>query len=352
MGNTQQTAHDLEDEDEVVDEGHFSDISSEDEPDVDDEPVYQEVLRDTAHVRDMAAKLDAILKLLFDHLITRHSSDPPVLPPMSSVSSPSSSSPTSPIPTETSVRIFELQRAQFHTLLHTFERTVLRTFKSRYTQFVIFWFSSLHPDFADEFLGTLIHKVITLSEPTTTRAAAASYLASFVSRARFVDGDTVRRVVRLLCTYLTRELELYAEQKEAIHISHFTPFYAVSQAVFLIFCFRWRDLQEEQTQEVQADDEEANDELGLNAAAAKPERANWMTELDVLQQIIVSPLNPLKVTSPYYIQCPRDRALILHHLLSSATMSSLSSSPLLRLRQISSSVTRFWSEIGAAHSQA
>ena len=106
----------------------------------------------------------------------------------------------------------------------------------------------------------------------------SSYLASFVSRAHYVDGPSVRRVVRLLCTYLGRELELHAEQREAVHISQFTPFYYVSQAVFLIFCFRRRVLQgylEDGRDDV---DEEANDDLGLNAAATNMKRArspNW-----------------------------------------------------------------------------
>ena len=109
---------------------------------------------------------------------------------------------------------------------------------------------------------------------------AASYLASFVSRAHYVDGASVRGVARLLCTYLGRELELYAEQKEVVHISQFTPFYYVSQAVFLIFCFRRRVLKEhlEDGRDV---DEGANDDLGLNATATNMKRASWITELDI-----------------------------------------------------------------------
>lgn len=290
-----------EDPDEDAEEEHFSDVSSEDEPDPEDEPDFKEAPRDPTHVKDMASKLDAILKLVLDHLHTSHSADPPLPlpsflhnPPTSTSSSPSASH----LPDlEKAEKLFEIQHTQFRTLLFTFERTILRTFKSRYTQFLLFWFTSLNADFADEFLGTLIHRVITVSEPPTTRAAAASYLASFVSRARFVDGENVRRVMRLLCAYLGRELEMYAEQKEAVHISHFAPFYSVSQAVFLMFCFRWRDLQQQPVEESQAEEEEANDELGLNAATANPARAGWIAELDIMQQVIVSPLNPLKVST-------------------------------------------------------
>lgn len=296
-----QTKDTIPDPDEDVEEEHFSDLSSEGEPNLDDNGVITEAPRDTGHIKDMASKLDAVLRLVFDYLRASHH-EPSISQSPAETSSDATlqtpqSRPPSPFPPEPVVTssLFETQHVQFRTLLFAFERTILRTSKSRYTQFLLFWFASLNADFADEFLGTLIHKVITISEAPATRAAAASYLASFVSRARYVDSDNVRRVVRLLCTYLGRELELYAEQKEAVHISQFTPFYSVSQAVFLIFCFRWRDLREH-LEDGRCEDEEANDDLGLNSAA-NGKRASWITELDILQQVVVSPLNPLRVST-------------------------------------------------------
>jgi len=79
-----------------------------------------------------------------------------------------------------------------------------------------------------------------------------------------------------------------------VHIFQFTPFYSVSQAVLLIFCFRWRDFRENLEVDSRYDDEETNDDLGLNAAATNAKRTSWITELDILQQAIVSPLNPLR----------------------------------------------------------
>ncbi|KAF8312683.1 RNA polymerase I-specific transcription initiation factor RRN3 [Clavulina sp. PMI_390] len=283
------------------DDGAFSDVDSEDEPDLDDDENAPEAPRDTAHVRDMASKLDAMLGLLFEHLQNQQTPDlvipsspttskrvtPTSTPPVLNPSLPNAKSPE-----ENAERAFEIQHLQFQTLLSTFERTILRTSRSRYTQFILFWFCSLHSDFTDEFLGALVKKVITASEPIATRAAAASYLASFVSRARFVGGDHVRDVIKLLCTYLARELETYALQKEALHISHFTPFYAISQAVFLIFCFRWRDLQNEVEDDAAVDEE--NDDLGLASAAAGGAKTSWISELDVIHQVVVSPLNPLR----------------------------------------------------------
>ena len=64
--------------------------------------------------------------------------------------------------------------------------------------------------------------------------------------------------------------------------AQYSIFYAVSQAVFLIFCFRWRDLLE---------DHEDVDEFASAGALAK----KWMPELDVLHRAVNSDLNPLKV---------------------------------------------------------
>jgi RNA polymerase I-specific transcription initiation factor RRN3 len=66
-------------------------------------------------------------------------------------------------------------------------------------------------------------------------------------------------------------------------------FYAVAQAVFLIFCFRWRDLLED---EVEADE-----------LVAKPGK-QWMPELGIVQRIINSVLNPLKVNTDSPLPLP------------------------------------------------
>ena len=70
---------------------------------------------------------------------------------------PPSPPPSNPLGTD---HVFETQHVQFRTLLFAFDLVILRTSKSRYTQYLLFWFAEL----ADEFLGTLIHKVITVSE--------------------------------------------------------------------------------------------------------------------------------------------------------------------------------------------
>ncbi|KAF9077097.1 RNA polymerase I-specific transcription initiation factor RRN3 [Rhodocollybia butyracea] len=352
----------------------FSDISSEggDMDDdgglagkIDDLPVNYE------HLREMVKKLDAILALVFEHFRATHAAvvqnsgdsdaatpsplpELPPLPPISTAINPffdlspivdsppsnqaqlaqlnqlafsspviptqsasaspswlSSNQPPMRLPTKKTLR------HQFQSLLSIFDRTILRTFKSRYTQFLLFWYTSLDPEFSDIFQGMLVDRALfqpsnghanSSPTPIVTRAAAASYIGSFVSRARFVDREGTRRVVGVLCQFLKVHLDgvesilksatLTSNNSraatEALNVigDQNTVFYAVTQALFLIFCFRWRDLLE--------DDEEDGDITAVrfrdskNGAAGK----KWMKELDIVQRVVNCVLNPLKVCSP------------------------------------------------------
>lgn len=284
---------------------NFSDLSSDagGDDELGEEP---EVPTDFRHVQDMVSKLDAILKLIFDHFNRTHASTPP-LPAL--VQSPMSSRPDSPLfPSDTPSEPYRppspeslergkaRRRAQFHALLSIFDRAIIRTFKSRYTQFLVFWYSSLDPEFSDLFQGMLVSKALLEDDqPVVTRAAAASYIASFVSRAQFVDREGTRRVVSVLCNFLKSHIDIMdavtmqtgTALRPTQSMGNHSVFYAVCQAVFLVFCFRWRDLVEEE--------EEDMDELSSVGASAPTKK--WMPELGVIQRVITSPLNPLKVCS-------------------------------------------------------
>ncbi|KAI6042753.1 RNA polymerase I-specific transcription initiation factor RRN3 [Pisolithus marmoratus] len=279
----QEGDEDSDDEDEDDASDSASDFSSDDSDDSgDNDP---DLPANAQHIQDMVNKLDSILKVVFDHFNHLHSTTEVTVSPRTdlSLSPPNSPRPSSPISAEAGRAIRD---AQFHTLLAIFDRTIIRTFKSRYTQFLIFWYSSLDPEFSDLFQGLLVEKALLGQDvPAVTRAAAASYIASFVSRAQFVDRDATRRVVGLLCTYLRSHLDAFDSVIQAggelPSMAHHGLFYAIAQAVFLIFCFRWRDLEEDF-------DESEEYQSGKR----------WMSELNVIQRVITSPLNPLKVCSP------------------------------------------------------
>lgn len=308
----------------------MSDISSTAE-DMDDHIKTTELPPNIAHLQDMVKKLDSILTLVFNHFHRNHTfiatTDlqlpsslldlPPIdgSPSMSSPSTPSNiwgvspkdqlrrnltSSSTEKPAADLPERRRNLLRMQFHSLLAIFDRTILRTFKSRYTQFLVFWYTSLDPEFADVFQGMLVERALLatspdglahINTPIVTRAAAASYIGSFVSRAIFVDREGTRCVVGVLCEFLRVHLdgveEIMREGETGVEIggmAQHTVFYAIAQAVFLIFCFRWRDLLE---------DEEGDDELLIGRKAEGGNR--WMPQLGVLQRVVTSVLNPLRV---------------------------------------------------------
>ena len=280
------------------DQDGFSDLSSEAEDP--DEPTNDpdEFTTDFHHIKDMVNKLDTILTLVFDYL-SRPSF---VVRPVVSADSPSSGSPPStPLTSENQPstgpqRIAlnpELEkmarRSQFHALLSIFDRAIIRTFKSRYTQFLIFWYTSLDPEFSDLFQGMLVEKAL-LDEnlPMVTRMAASSYISSFVSRATFVDKESTRNVVSVLCDFLTSRMDALDHALRVggeLSGTYCGMFYAVCQAVFLIFCFRWRDLVEDQVEDM--------DEL-VELHAGRPAK-KWLPRVYVLERAVSSLLNPLKV---------------------------------------------------------
>ena len=283
------------------------DLSSDAASDSDSDE-HEEAHTEIKQVQSMVSKLDNILEVIFKHLQRLHSGkiDPPltlVSDPPSRTSTPTpmhpNSTPSTPTSTASPISPVLLQIQQqnrFTSLLSIFTRTILRTFKSRYTQFLLFWYSSFTTSFRDRFLGTIVsHALIEQDLPVVIRAAAASYVASYVSRAAFVDREETQAVVGVICEFLEAHLDAFdrisgnASGEESQSVEQHVVFYAAAQAVFLIFCFRWRDLMARRDDE----DETVVEVDGLNLAGPK----SWIPQLNVFQRVINSPLNPLKVRS-------------------------------------------------------
>lgn len=186
---------------------------------------------------DMMNKLDAALSVLFEYLSTLR--DAPA----------------------------EL-RATFDGLLQTFERAILPTFRSRCTPFLLFYMASLSPGLTDVFLGFLMKRLYhVFDDPadgrkrTASSAASlltvvtASYIGSFVARAKFLPANLVRLTFDMLLTWCLRFLgDLPSHLRSGVKALRTTPhmvseriavFYAVSQAAMYIFCFRHRLLLEQ-----------------------------------------------------------------------------------------------------------
>ena len=258
----------------------------------------------------LAGKLDAIMKALYEFLENY-------------------------IGTPTTSDVYTRRYHLYQTLLGIFTRNILTTFKSRHVQFLLFWFASLDHEFADMFLGTLLSKSL-YAVPTAgtssdsgdsaaiLRIAAASYVASYVARARYIDASTTRMVVLNLCTYMDACLESFASL--GVHAPppgarDHAVFYAVAQAVFYVFCFRWRDLRDGSSGDAPAGPEDdsipslaatypaacslelspqlmpvvhASSLSSVSSTHSATGERGWAPGLAVVQRAITSPLNPLR----------------------------------------------------------
>jgi RNA polymerase I-specific transcription initiation factor RRN3 len=266
-------ASDNSDDEDVT----FSDLSD-DEGHSDEEG--EELPTNLIHVHEMTTKLDGMLYLVYDHF--QSMLNPPAITATTSVSV------LPPLPedlltptTSTSLESVALPilspphlLSEFTNLLSIFDRTILLTYKSRYTQFLLFYITSLDARFSDLFMGMLVERALFAGvRGSTARGSASSYIGSFVSRAKFVGKEEVRRIVGVLLSFLASAQEdgvdMGKEEKTVV--------YSVCGAMFLIFCFRWRDLKDDD------DDEEGG-------------KAGWMRNLSILKAFIKSGLNPLKVS--------------------------------------------------------
>jgi RNA polymerase I-specific transcription initiation factor RRN3 len=104
-------------------------------------------------------------------------------------------------------------REMFNFMLTVFEKTILPTFKSRYTQFLIFYMTSLRPTLADQFLGLLFKPLVQFcqsldhgrnSMPNPKLLLSVTYIGSFVARARFLSDELLQLAFEMLIDLSTR----------------------------------------------------------------------------------------------------------------------------------------------------
>ncbi|SCV72699.1 BQ2448_4236 [Microbotryum intermedium] len=296
---------DEDDEDDDVNDFNMEDLDSDDEPNpISDDEAAKKVrssegmsVEALQKILERRTKLDAILKVVLDHLADAHA-DVPSSPRPTLANEGADSTETTPTPeTRPPHEVVERRSALFRSLLDIFDRTLLRTFKTRNTQFILFYLCSLDVASSDQFIGVLLGRALFQTDaPAITRVAAAGYVASFISRATYVDASMTRKVVHHLCRYLESSMEDFAAASHAStglkasatpNVAVDLPvFYAVTQAVFYIFCFRWKDLM----------DEGEEDDLLL-----EPGR-RWMLGLETIRKVVASNFNPLRVCAQSIVQ--------------------------------------------------
>ncbi|RPA94443.1 RNA polymerase I-specific transcription initiation factor RRN3 [Choiromyces venosus 120613-1] len=211
------------------------------------------------NIKDTVDKLDAMLDILFSYY---------------SKSFPNKSVET---PTQESIESFAL-------IMKLFNGIILPTYRSRYTQFLVFWAAQKAPRFSDTFCVTAITKALDNTLQPGARQAAAAYVASFIARAKLMPGQYVQIATKIMCRWLGAFVDQRSTECEGPDVSKWGGFYSVCQAVMYIFCFRWKDLREVE-----------EDEFGVI-------EERWMGFLQDLNKAIASKFNPLKVCSPAVVE--------------------------------------------------
>jgi RNA polymerase I-specific transcription initiation factor RRN3 len=171
-------------------------------------------------------------------------------------------------------------------LLSQFSKTVLPTYRSRHTQFLLFHFAQKSPEATEVFLQQLLSILTSKQNTSILRMSAAAYLGSFIARGAHISSDDVFATFQALSDFIHTCRMDYEPRCAGPNLKAFGPYYAAFQALTYIFCFRWRDLL--------ADPEDFDEEDLLNGSVD----LQWAQGVrDTFSVNTISPLNPLKVCS-------------------------------------------------------
>ncbi|KAH8549393.1 RNA polymerase I-specific transcription initiation factor RRN3 [Umbelopsis sp. PMI_123] len=282
---------DDEDSDDEADSDGEDGAVAEDS-DSEDDGDFETETRTANHIKLLVKKLDAML-----HIVFRYLKD---LSANATVSA-------------------EERQQLFFFLLDLFDRTILRTFKSRYTQFLIFYYCSTDTlTFPDAFLGHLFEHTFQTSKPTVTRVAAASYVSSYLARAKYIGRTSLRNAIYILSSWCEHYMDGNELSSSGPDVNRHPVFYAVVQAIMYVFCFRWRELVDDGFDDILKDDlvvestDQSRHMRGMDADiltggiggsfGAKVAGQKWCVGLHPMQRIVTSSLNPLKICSPAVVR--------------------------------------------------
>jgi RNA polymerase I-specific transcription initiation factor RRN3 len=133
----------------------------------------------------------------------------------------------------------------FVSLLRVFDRAILRTHNSRFTQFLVFYVCSFEQKFANDF----VHHLLTLIFDThkyspIERNAAACYLASFLARASFLWHATIVLGLTMLARWTAAYLrEHTAHLTKAVppevHVIITIIFFFITTNIIIIIYFHY-----------------------------------------------------------------------------------------------------------------
>ncbi|XP_071914924.1 uncharacterized protein [Coffea arabica] len=162
----------------------------------------------------------------------------------------------------------------FDTLLQSFHKTVLTAYKSKFAQFVMFYACSLDPDNCGTNFAVTLVNIFEGSSYPEWRMSAVAYLASYLSRAKFVSASFVVSVLERLVNWCSDYCKnQHGDSNPKAH----KVFYAGCQAIMYVLCFRMRSI----------------------VAIPRLRSQLFLLRID---DILRHPLNPLKVCLPSIVE--------------------------------------------------
>ncbi|KAJ3700966.1 hypothetical protein LUZ61_004671 [Rhynchospora tenuis] len=176
--------------------------------------------------------------------------------------------------------------------MRIFEIAVLKLHESKFTQFVMFYACSLDPEiWGLQFAFDLADIFMSTSQDPISRMSAISYLASYLSRAKFISSSIVANIVIKIVNWCSDYCNVVQERIfNAIQKRQFNPiahqiYYSACQAVMYILCFRMRELLY----------------VPIEGAMSKVPFKSFLFDLP-LGYILFNALDPLKVCLPSIVQ--------------------------------------------------
>ncbi|XP_043945109.1 RNA polymerase I-specific transcription initiation factor RRN3 [Protopterus annectens] len=134
-------------------------------------------------------------------------------------------------------------KSLYQDLVAVFDKLILPTHASYHVQYFMFYVCSFKLAVAEAFLDHLWKTIQNPMNPALIRQTAASYIGSFLSRAKFVPIVTVKACLDLLVSWIHQYIDNQdAGSKAFCDIALHGPFYSAAQAVFYIFIFRHQQL--------------------------------------------------------------------------------------------------------------
>jgi len=129
----------------------------------------------------------------------------------------------------------------FGEVIKIFFSKILHLHKSHHVQFLMFYLCSFDKRFVNSFLRKLWEKLLDFNTTSDMRGNCACYISSFLSRAKFVDTDTVKRYLQLMSNEALQKLANYHSNDLSSTVANRTKyrtFYLLCQALFYTVLFR------------------------------------------------------------------------------------------------------------------